>query len=509
MTEGRIADMSAQPNILFILSDQHNAKVLGHQGHPFVRTPHLDRLAAEGVRFDAAHCQNPICTPSRMCFLSGQYAHNHGFHGLEGRNPGGLPTVLGHFRRHGYRTGAIGKIHCPAYWVEDDADVFKDTGNSIEGAGERARYLRERNVVRHNYQSVSHDGCPEPCAYRDSDEGWVVTESLAFLRECRARGVPFFLHASFPKPHQPYTPAQEFWDLYDPEALELPPNFSYDVAAAGKAPTLIHELEKTRRRTNWYVEPKTYAAAARRKFRGYLGCISHVDHAVGELLAGLDEAGLAQDTIVVYSTDHGEYACEHGLMEKAPGICADAVTRIPFLWRWPAQFAAGTAVRHLAESTDLVPTLCALAGLPALETADGRDLSGLLRGGDGPVHEIAVTEFAFSKSIRRGRHRLVYYPRQLFAAEHPQGFGELYDLEADPWEMRNLFFEKDRQETVRGLREALMDWLVTTTRPVTCQPPRLLTGEQWTTRYHHSYNADGKISPERYLNAEIWDKLRI
>lgn len=94
-----------RPNVLFILSDQHNAKVLGHKGHPVVRTPHLDRMAAEGVRFDTAICQNPICTPSRMSFLSGQYCHNHGYYGLSGPNPNGLPSILGHFRQAGHRAG--------------------------------------------------------------------------------------------------------------------------------------------------------------------------------------------------------------------------------------------------------------------------------------------------------------------------------------------------------------------------------------------------------------------
>jgi arylsulfatase len=125
-------------NILFILSDQHNAKVLGGLGHPDVKTPHLDRMAAEGVRFDRAIAQNPICTPSRMCYLSGQYAHNHGYYGLSGPNPGGLPTVLGHFRRAGYRTAAMGKIHCPEYWVEDDSDVFHEVCQGCQRGGDES-----------------------------------------------------------------------------------------------------------------------------------------------------------------------------------------------------------------------------------------------------------------------------------------------------------------------------------------------------------------------------------
>ena len=105
-----------KPNILFILADQHNAK--GHAGHPDVLTPHLDRMAAEGVRFTNAISQNPICTPSRVCYLSGQYCHNHGYYGLSGPNPGGLPSMLGCFRRAGYATSAIGKIHWPERTVD-------------------------------------------------------------------------------------------------------------------------------------------------------------------------------------------------------------------------------------------------------------------------------------------------------------------------------------------------------------------------------------------------------
>ncbi|RKY64075.1 MAG: hypothetical protein DRP99_02825 [Candidatus Latescibacterota bacterium] len=130
--------MAKRPNVLFIISDQHNAKVLGHKGHPDVKTPNLDRLAAEGVRFENAITQSPIGTPSRVSFLSGQYPHNHGYYGLSGPRPRGLPTVLGHFRRAGYRTAAVGKIHCPEYWVEDDSDLYLETCEGCSVGGPRS-----------------------------------------------------------------------------------------------------------------------------------------------------------------------------------------------------------------------------------------------------------------------------------------------------------------------------------------------------------------------------------
>ena len=496
-----------KPNILFILSDQHNAKVLGHRGHPDAKTPNLDRMAAEGVRFENAITQNPICTPSRVSWMSGQYCHNHGYYGLSGPGPGGLPTVLGHFRRAGYRTGAVGKIHCPEYWIEDDCDLFHETaGCSIGGRSRKyAAHLEERGLTQLEDHGAMQEfgargrqtveGRPSKVSYEDGQEGWSVREGMAFMTACREENIPFFLHVSLPKPHQCYTPAQPFWDLYDESKLTLPPNAEYDMR--DKAPHLRRTAEHWRN-GNWQLfEPKTFEAGRLRKLHGYLGNVSHVDHAVGELLDFLTERELEEDTVVVYSSDHGDYACEHGIMEKAPGICSDAITRIPWIWRWPGYVNAGHTATEIVETVDLVNTLCVLAGLDPMETADGMDLSHLLRGEGGEVHRAGVTEFAWSKSVRRGRYRLVYYPPEMFADEYPEGFGELYDLEADPWEMGNLYFEPEAREIVRDMERELTRWLITTTRPVTVHPDGPREGSQGVTRYGHTVNRDGKMHPDR------------
>lgn len=496
-----------KPNVLFILSDQHNAKCLGHKGHPDIQTPHLDRMAAEGVRFDNAITQNPICTPSRMCFISGQYAHNHGYYGLSGPNPNGLPTIFGHFKQHGYRTGAIGKIHCPEYWVEDDCDVFHETcGCSIGGRSPAyTRYLQDREAEHLEDHAAwqefgrkgrqTCDGRPSKVSYRDGQEGWSVTESMKFMKEAQADHTPFFLHVSLPKPHQCYTPAQEFWDLYDEESLTLPPNADHE--GPHRAPHLARTVEHWKK-ANWPLhEPRTFEAARLRKLHGYYGNISHVDHAVGELLDFLDENGLGEDTIVIYSADHGDYAAEHGIMEKAPGICHDAITRIPYIWRCGNLFSAGHVAEELVETVDVSTTLCALCNLPALETSDGKDISHLLRGAAGEVRDVAVTEFAWSKSIRKGDWRFVYYPPEMFQEEYPDGFGELYNLTDDPWEMNNLYFEEDQQSRVREMEQDLLSWLVTTTRPVSTNCADLATGPQRTRRYKVVVNDDNKIHPDQ------------
>ena len=505
------------PNILFIVADQHNAKVLGHQGHSDVQTPHLDQLAREGCRCDNAITQNPICTPSRVSFLSGQYPHNHGYYSLSGRNPGGLPNIFGHFRAAGYFTAAMGKIHCPEYWVEDECDVFHESNSYQAGSvvGRSAAYtafLRQRGVEQledhillpeygeRGRQSV--DSRPSPLSFEESQEGWLADTAIDTMTTAQRRGQPFLLHVSFPRPHQCTTPSQEFWDLYDQRRLSLPPNAEYDMQAARKAPHMQASAERWRSSPWPLIEPRTFAAGRMRKLHGYLGAVSQVDAAVGKLLAHLRESGLAGDTLVVYTADHGDYAAEHGIMEKAPGICADAITRVPLIFWAPGRLQP-RRVSDIVELVDIANTLCGMAGIEAMETSDGRDISPLLQGAAHAPDKLGITEFAWSKSLRKGPFRLVHYPRAMFPAEYPDGFGELYDLAADPWEMRNRYFDADYQPVVDELRGELLEWLITSTRPGTVSgvnssrfsAPSLT--RQRLQRYQTVVNRDGKINPRR------------
>ena len=204
-----------KPNVLFIISDQHHAKFLSCKGHADVKTPYLDKLAKEGVRFDNAICQNPICTPSRVSYASGQYCHNHGYYGNSGPQPMGLPSIFGHFRSAGYTTGAIGKIHCPAYWVEQDVDHFAEAyaGCSIGNVSAFDEYLKSKGLAElrdddeypeqvgiQDWQSK--DGRASNLKYEESVEGWVTAESIRFMEKSVKSDSPFFLEMSLPRPHQ-------------------------------------------------------------------------------------------------------------------------------------------------------------------------------------------------------------------------------------------------------------------------------------------------------------------
>lgn len=500
--------MSDRPNILFILSDQHNAKCMGVSGHPIVKTPNLDRLASEGVNFTNAITQNPICTPARVSFFSGQYPHNHGFFGNEGEAPAALPTILGHFHAQGYGTAAVGKVHCPHGWIEADCDHYRGACAATENApgtekSDYDRYLEERGLLDLRDDDMypeqttrtwrSKDGRPSSLDYRDSVEGWCVSETQKIIEGFGKQ--PWFIQVGFPRPHQIYSPSAAFWEMY-PDDLPMPPNADMDMGL--KSPHMREKRKQEEEQSPlidcFFGQKGDYEGLRRRKLRGYFGMITQTDHAVGELLQALKDRGLEEGTIVVYASDHGEYACQFGLLEKVPGICSNAVTRVPYIWRWPGHFKAGHGSKNLVEScVDFSATASVAAGLPEFSTGDGKDITPLLEGQDVQLRRVAVTENAWSKSVVKGKWRFVYYPLEMFAQEDAgKRVGDLYDLEEDPWEMNNLFYDPAHQDKVAEMREELLNWLVNTTRVVTTTPatPSRVAG------LTHRRDGDGKVSAE-------------
>jgi arylsulfatase len=232
-------------NVLLIVADQHLATCLGAAGHPQAITPHLDRLAGEGVRFDHAYAQNPICTPSRVSILSGQYCHNHGYYGLSGPRPERLPSFMSHFRAAGYRTAGIGNLHTPndpRTWLEGHLDLFLDYNESVDGrayetpfyAGLRRQGLFEKEDMRvfDTRPELSLEGFPSALEFEQSQEGWCAAEAVRFMEECEGR--PFCLQVGLQRPHQPFTPAKRFWDMY-PADLPLPATLDQDPSGDRKS----------------------------------------------------------------------------------------------------------------------------------------------------------------------------------------------------------------------------------------------------------------------------------
>jgi len=261
------------------------------------------------------------------------------------------------------------------------------------------------------------------------------------------------------------------------DKIWLPPNADADLSL--KAPHLRATRTWFNNPAGMLFEPKTYQALRNRKQHGYLGCVSQVDHAVGELLDFLSEKGLTKNTIVLYTSDHGDYGCEFGVLEKAPGICGDAICRVPRLWRWPGHFRAGYVSDRITEAVDVAPTLCSLAGLPPMPTADGEDIGSLLRGEDREIHKIGVTEHPWSKAVLKGQWRLVYYPKGFFNDKNEaQEFGELLRFSERPLgNEESLPSILNTMRKFAELQRDLLDWLVTTTRVKTVLPAYFLLVE--------------------------------
>ncbi|MHC4982414.1 MAG: sulfatase family protein [Planctomycetota bacterium] len=455
---------AARTNVLHIIADQHQAACTGFEGHSQAITPSLDRLAAAGTRFTRAYTQNPICTPSRVSILSGQYCHNHGYYGLCGPRPQVLPSFFSHFKAHGYRTAGVGNLHTPNMprdWLERHLDNYADTFVSADGVREQTRWfdeIRAKGLLEKEEFHLAWSGRgqeardkPSQLPFEYSQEGWCVREAIRFMDGCA--GQPFCMQVSLERPHDPCTPARQFWDMYDDD-LELPETFHND--AAGRPPHFQQMCQAWRER-----EGESYVRSAKRRWKSYLASITHVDHAVGLLLDHLEHSGLADNTIVIYDADHGGYMSTFGIHEKAPGICSEAVCRVPFIWRVPGVTREAGVCGQLVENVDIAPTITGLCGLPAMLSADGKDIAALLAGGSEPVREIAVTENPWSKAIRFGRWRFVHYQPESFDGKD---VGELYDLQADPNETRNLYYDPAHTQVLQECRRKLLEWLIRTTR---------------------------------------------
>ncbi|MHB1458311.1 MAG: sulfatase family protein [Armatimonadota bacterium] len=460
--------MMSSPNILIIKSDQHNARCLGVNGHKQVKTPNLDQMAREGVNFTKAFVQNPICTPSRMCYLTGEYVHNHGQFGLEeesrpGCLPAHLPSIMSIFKDNGYSTGIVGHIHVQESWLKPHCDMYRDmyaaNDNCYDAYLDRKGLLPLRDDVAWDGNSQTFDSCASGLSFEDSCEGYCLQSFSEFL-DNQPGDRPFVFQMDPLHPHEDWIPVKQFWDMYEGVELDLPPSADEDLSSK---PVIQQMVKEGALKYPWLFDPKTYEAGRLRKLRGYYGCISQVDYMVGLVRQMLREREIDRNTIIVYCTDHGDFALEHGFLEKAPGISYDAILRTPFIWcRADDSFHEGSVVEELVESVDLFPTICSLAGIDAPDTIDGQDITPMLKGNLTPVRDFVVAEFPLSRTIRTKEWKLCHRPRGI--SKEMDDAGELYNVVADPWEMNNLYSVPQFTGIREELRRILFEWTQLTTR---------------------------------------------
>jgi choline-sulfatase len=438
------------PNLLLIMVDQLAAGWLPAYGHPVVQAPHLTSLARDGVVFESAYCPSPLCLPSRAGLLTGKLPSRTGAYDNAAELPASTATVAHLLRLHGYATSLAGKMH---FVGPDQLHGFEERLTSdvypadLIWTPDWRRPVGERLPWYHTMESVLRPGVCEASMQLDYDAEVTFHARRRIFDFARDRGrKPFFLVASFTHPHDPWEIPGRYWARYDPDAI-LPPSVP--------APPLSEADPHSRRvREMLGVDEAGLTEAQVRTARhAYFAAISYVDERVGELLAALRDAGLDDETIVVFTADHGEMLGERGLWFKMSFFEPSA--RVPLIVSAPGRFRA-RRVGEPVSLVDLAPTLLELAADPRAEglEPDGTSLAPLLdgRAAGGPAAVVAeyLAEGVRSPAlmIRRGRHNFVSCPGD------PD---QLYDLLDDPLELVNLAERPASADLRAAFRDALAE----------------------------------------------------
>lgn len=405
--------MLGNPNVLIIHTDQQSLWTLSCYGSSVISTPNIDRLAAEGAKLTQFFVNSAVCTPSRGTFLTGRYPHAHGAF----RNS--LPlnrdevTFAEVLRQNGYETGYAGKWHLDGTarpgWVHAERSMgFED-----------AQFMFNRGHWKKIADTDMADCEPTVFPYREfGDEttyptDWLTEKSISFIE--RDRNKPFCFMLSIPDPHTPFKPRAPYDTMLSPDDMVLPDSYGEASPFAPFARQQSGKPDETKLR----------------QFKAwYYGAVKLIDDCVGRLLDVLARQGILDDTVVVFTSDHGEYMGEHGLMGK--NMIYETAHHVPFLIRWPQQIKAGSSVDRVIAGVDFQQTLLGLVGVAPCGREQGRDASGILRGEEGAWSDEAFIHHPSSQWSG------VFTPEAAYA-RHETGFGMLFDRVADPDQRNNLF----------------------------------------------------------------------
>jgi len=500
-------------NFLLFITDQHRADHLGAYGNKVVATPNLDALAAAGWRCDEMHVATPICMPNRASLLTGRYPSAHG------ARHNGIPldlqsaTFVDVLREAGYRTSLVGKAHFqnmtdnPPPWPPNPADRLpreaKARGRGRYDQENRKKWLTQdgydldypfygfedvdlvddhSDSVHGHYRQWLREHHPEveamigPKAAAPAPEyvltsfgqawrtavpeelypsAYIADRTIERLEE--AGGRPFFIQCSFPDPHHPFTPPGKYWDMYDPDDMALPPSFH----SGATPPPHVQWLRRQRDGGKAIKHTPAIFACTEREAKEALalnyGSITNIDHQIGRVLAALRRLGLEDNTVVIFTSDHGDYLGDHQLMLKGP-IHYRGLVRVPFIWRDPQRRLQGAA-SALSSTIDIAPTILARAGVAGFNGIQGRSLLDVMAGKADRVREHLMIEeegqrviLGFDtrircRTLRSARYRLTIYDGA--------PWGELYDLHRDPIEARNLWNDTEYAGVKADMMQAL------------------------------------------------------
>ncbi len=447
-------------NIIVLMSDQHRQDVLGCHSHPVVQTPNIDGLARNGVIFDHAFCTSPLCMPSRGSFLTGTHPHTNGLVTLFNerhrsgkpyypqRQPG-IQTLVTSLRDAGYQTHGAGYLGFHLFdgdtdlCYEHDFTGFESydaqdypaiVGDQVAHAYHRGRIHSE--MWEPSYHNV--EGEPFPFEEEQMWDGIIAERCADFLENRRDPNRPFFLYAGFRATHTPWRAPKRFHDLYDPNDIGSLPD--YRTPPVDKPRRLIERFH--------YFDINHYPEElVRRSIASYYGFVSYLDDCVGRIVNQLDRLGLREDTLIVYTSDHGENLFSHGLCEKHTFY--ESSVRIPLIFSMPSRLPSNTRSGSLAQIHDILPTVLSMAHINLPAQTEGCDLQPAFEGN--PVRDHVLAEYYHtldpSRMIRDHRYKYIHTEDDI---------DELYDLDNDPNEELNLAWYPQYADLVAEMEAKVM-----------------------------------------------------
>lgn len=475
-----------KPNILLITSDQQHWNTIG-MFNSEISTPNLDRLAREGTTFDRAYCPNPTCTPSRASIITGMYPSQHGAWTLGTKLLEDRHTVGEDFKEAGYKTALIGKAHfqqlrsteqypsLESYPLLQDLNFWKHFQEPFYGFDhvELARnHTNESHVGQHYALWMEEKGCKNWRDYFVAPTGtmdpsiaykwpipeeyhyntWIAERTNALLEQFHSEEESFFLWSSFFDPHPEYLVPEPWDSMYDDAELTVPslvpgeheknpPHFGM---TQEDHPDFSHLIESGfgihgYNSHQYYGYGKNVRLDEERKKKQmsvYYGMISMMDHYIGKILDKLDELGLTDNTIIVFTTDHGHFFGQHGLQAKG-GFHYEDLIKLPFIVRYPGEVPAGRTSSAIQSLVDLAPTFLSLCGQPVPHAMTGVDQSAVWKGDAESARNHAICEFRHEATTI---HQKTYVDeRYKITVYYNQPYGEIFDLQNDPNELHNLW----------------------------------------------------------------------
>jgi arylsulfatase A-like enzyme len=446
-------------NIFMVLCDELRADSLGFMGNTIVHTPNIDALAGDSVIFEQSYCNSPMCVPSRVSLATGRHALKHGAVDNLLRPFDDELSFYQVLKQQGYQTANFGKWHSniePHYFGIDVSNTLEgdtdDVERSISCFGIGDREARLNTTYKKNDGDISLIVSGTRPTHKDKTlDTYVTQQYLSYLDSVKDNNIPIFARLSILDPHTPYLPAEPFASMYDPAQLEMPQS----MADTLENKPILHQYFRKVRGFDQFTE-EDY----RRSKASYYGLVSHVDERIGTLVNYLKSQDLYDDSMIIFTSDHGCMLGEHGFVEKW-GYMYDQVIKTPLLIKMPGNVHGGTRKADMVESIDIMPTVLDMLSLPIPENVDGLSLIPYIKGEQKQHKERVHAQYycgALQNTpalmVRDKQWKLTSYPEgheleAFLPQDHPlkmspffdseEVLGELYDLKADPEERHNLF----------------------------------------------------------------------